>query len=67
MPPALTALHALARSTVQAFGQYALAALDVIGAPVPANVAALQTSRTAAQAALADFRAALETQRQEGH
>ena len=55
-PPALNALHTLARATVQAFGQWSLAALDVIGAPVPANVAALQTRRAAAQAALASQR-----------
>lgn len=67
VPPALTALHTLARATVQAFGQWSLAALDVIGAPVPANVAALQTSRTAAEAALTDFRSALDIQRQEVH
>ena len=67
VPPALNALHTLARATVQAFGQWSLAALDVIGAPVPANVAALQTRREAAQAALADFRSALDTQRQEVH
>jgi len=65
VPPALNALHTLARATVQAFGQWSLAALDVIGAPVPANIAALQTSRAAAEAALTDFRSALETQRQE--
>ena len=53
--------------TVHAFGQWSLAALDVIGAPVPANVAALQTRREAAEAALADFRAALESQRDEVH
>ncbi len=67
VPPALSALHTLARATVHAYGQWSLAALDVIGAPVPSNVAALQTRRAAAQAALADFRAALEAQRQAVH
>lgn len=65
VPPALTALHSLARSAVQAYGQYAASALDVIGAPVPANIAALQNIRATAQATLADFRAALAVQREE--
>lgn len=67
VPPALNALHTLARATVQSFGQWSLAALDVIGAPVLANVAAWQTRREAAQTALADFRSALDTQRQAVH
>lgn len=67
VPPALNALHTLARSATQVYGQYAMAALDVIGAPVPANIVALQNSRSAARAALADFRVALAAQRQEIH
>ena len=67
VPPALNALHTLARSATQVYGQYAMAALDVIGAPVPANIVALQNSRSAAQAALADLQAALAAQRQEIH
>jgi hypothetical protein len=63
--PALTALHALARSTLQAFARWSTAALDVIGAPTPDHAAAWQQSREAAQAALAEFRRALDTQRQE--
>jgi hypothetical protein len=65
VPPALNALHELARSTLQAFARWSTAALDVIGAPVPDNVAALQSSRETAHTALAAFRSALETQRQE--
>jgi hypothetical protein len=64
VPPALTALHALARSTLQAFARWSTAALDVIGAPTPDHAAAWQQSREAAQAALAEFRRALETQHQ---
>jgi hypothetical protein len=67
VPPALNALHTLARSTLQAFARWSTAALDVIGAPTPDNVNALQGSREAAQAALAEFRRALETQQQETH
>ena len=38
VPPALNALHTLARSTLQAFAHWSTAALDVIGAPTPDNV-----------------------------
>ena len=37
VPPALNALHTLARSTLQAFARWSAAALDVIGAPTPDN------------------------------
>jgi hypothetical protein len=67
VPPALTALHTLVRSTLQAFARWSTAALDVIGAPTPDNVNALQISRATAQAALAEFRGALAAQRQETH
>ncbi len=65
VPPALNALHTLARSTWQAFAQWSTAALDVIGAPTPDNFDALQSSREAAHASLDQFRHALETQHQE--
>jgi hypothetical protein len=61
VPPALNALHTLVRSTLQAFARWSTAALDVIGAPTPDNVNTLQVSRELAQAALAEFRRALET------
>jgi hypothetical protein len=67
VPPALNALHMLARSALQAFARWSTAALDVIGAPTPDNVNALQISRATAQAALAEFRRALATQQQETH
>ncbi len=67
VPPALNALHALARSTLQAFARWSTAALDVIGAPTPDNFATLQSNHTAAHMALTEFRRALETQRQEAH
>ncbi len=65
VPPALNALHALARSTLQAFAQWSTAALDVIGAPTPDHFAALQSSRDVAHASLDQFRHALETQHPE--
>ena len=65
VPPALSALHVLARSTLQAFARWSTAALDVIGAPTPDHVAALQSNRTAAQASLDQFRHALEIQHEE--
>ena len=65
VPPALNALHTLARATLQAFAGWSTAALDVIGAPTPDHVAALQSSREVAHTALDQFRQALETQRQE--
>ena len=65
VPPALNALHTLARSTLQAFANWSTAALEVIGAPTPDNVMALQSRREAAHIALDQFRQALETQRQE--
>jgi len=67
VPPALNALHTLARSTLQAFARWSAAALDVIGAPTADNVTALQNSRDAAHATLAEYRTALETQHQETH
>jgi hypothetical protein len=65
VPPALNALHMLARSTLQSFANWSTAALDVIGAPTPDHVAALQSSREAAHLALDQFHQALEIQRQE--
>lgn len=67
VPPALNALHTLARSTLQAFARWSTAALNVIGAPTPDNFATLQSNHTAAHMALTEFRRALETQRQEAH
>jgi hypothetical protein len=65
VPPALSAFHTLARSTLQAFANWSTAALEVIGAPTRDNLAALQSSREAAHIALDQFRRALEIQRQE--
>ena len=65
VPPALHALHTLARSTLQSFANWSTAALDVIGAPTPDHVATLQSSREAAHLALDQFHQALEIQRQE--
>jgi hypothetical protein len=65
VPPALQALHMLARATLQAFAGWSTAALDVIGAPTPDHVAALQSSREAAHIALDQFHQAFEVQRQE--
>jgi hypothetical protein len=65
VPPALKALHMLARATLQSFVGWSTAALDVIGAPTPDNLIALQSSREAAHMALDQFHQALETQRQE--
>ncbi len=67
VPPALNGLHTLARSTLQAFARWSTAALDVIGAPTPDHVAAVQSSREAAQASLNQLRTALEAQHQETH
>lgn len=67
VPPALAALHTLARSTLQAFARWSSAALDVIGAPTPDHIANWQSSRKTAQAALAEFRHALAAQQQETH
>ena len=67
VPPALNALHTLARSMLQAFARWSTAALDMIGAPTADNVSAWQQSRATAQTALADFRRALNAQRQETH
>jgi hypothetical protein len=67
VPTALNALHTLARSTLQSFAHWSAAALDVIGAPTPDHVTVWQQSRTTAQTALAEFRRALNAQRQETH
>lgn len=65
VPPALSALHTIARSTSQAFARWSSAALQVIGAPTLDNTAHWQSSRKTAQATLADFRQALDAQRRE--
>ena len=67
VPPALNALHTLARATLQAFANWSTAALDVIGAPTRDNLIVLQSRREAAHLALGQFYQALETQRQEAH
>ena len=65
VPPALHALHTLARATLQAFAGWSTAALDVIGAPTRDHLIVLQSSREAAHLALDQFHQALEIQRQE--
>jgi hypothetical protein len=59
IPAALSGLHTLAQTALQTTARWAAALLDDIGAPSPANQAAVESERQAALAALTAFRDAL--------
>ncbi len=59
IPAALSGLHTLAQTALQATARWAAALLDEIGAPSPANQAAVENERQTALAALTAFRDAL--------
>ena len=59
IPSALSGLHALAQAALQSTARWAAALLDDIGAPLPANQAAVESERQAALEALTAFRRAL--------
>jgi len=59
IPAALSGLHTLAQTALQATARWAAALLDDIGAPSPANQAAVESERQTALAALTAFRDAL--------
>ena len=59
IPAALSGLHTLAQAALQATARWAAALLDDIGAPSPANQAAVESERQAALEALTAFRDAL--------
>jgi hypothetical protein len=62
-PAAFTRLQELSTETVQAFATWSSQVMDAIGTPTPDTIAAAQTSRQSALAALDSLRQAL-TQRQ---
>jgi hypothetical protein len=59
IPAALSGLHTLAQAALQTTARWAAALLDDIGAPSPANQAAVESERQTALAALTAFRDAL--------
>ena len=59
IPAALSGLHTLAQAALQATARWAAALLDDIGAPSPANQAAVESERQTALEALTAFRDAL--------